>query len=65
MAAADDQKNLFYLVIDMFVIGATTAHKTFHSILVKCHSNQPVRLVFKRVQRSKGSAAIHKAYHRS
>ena len=39
MAAADDQKNLFYLVIDMFVIGATTAHKTFHSILVKCHSN--------------------------
>ena len=25
----------------------------------------PVRLVFKRVQRSKGSAAIHKAYHRS
>ena len=42
MAAADDQKNLFYLVIDMFVIGATTAHKTFHSILVKCHSNQPL-----------------------
>ena len=25
----------------------------------------PVRLVFKRVQRSKGSATIHKAYHRS
>lgn len=36
------RRNLFYLVIDMFVIGATTAHKTFHSILVKCHSNQPL-----------------------
>ena len=32
-----DQKNLFYLVIDMFVIVGPT--KPSDSILVKCHSN--------------------------